>query len=73
MNIFCPYTVRLRLFNIEVTYRKCARMKVGLVSLVTWCNIYAHVRHTGPHVTYFRHNESFLEQVIFPESAPNKL
>ena len=57
---------------MEVTYRKCVRMKVGLVRLVTWCNIHTHVRHTEPY-TYFRHNKSFLEQVIFPESAPNKL
>ena len=73
VNIFCVYTVPLRLFNIEVTYWKCAKMKVGLVILVTWCNIHAHLRHTEPHDTYFIHNKSFLEQVTFPESAPNKL
>ena len=48
-------------------------MKVGLVSLVTWCNIHTQVRHTEPYDTHFRQNKSFLEQVIFPESALNKL
>ena len=74
VNILCVYTVPLRLFNIEAwTYWKCARMKVGLVSLVTWCNIHTQVRHTEPYDTYFRHKKAFLERVIFPESAPNKL